>query len=195
MGINLARNSSINLSKDKRLKAIVGASLGTSLGFIPIASVNGGLAYTVKNRKQDRSIGDIRTEKILSVDSNMVFSPTSIGWGARVGIDRDKNIARLQMENKIANSFVEVSMQILEAGTKDGKFFVNAESIRKMIQERYDVITEKELQKAEKNIIHFFQMYDGLVMNEGIKTMIAKEVSKAVTLAWSNQKVEELNKV
>lgn len=192
LGINLARNGSVNLSKDGRWKAFGGASVGTTLAMIPIAGANAGLAYTFENKKMDQSLTN-RSEKTVSAGVHAIWSPSIFGWGVNLGIDRDLNRGRIEQERKIASSISELTTQIVADGVVDGKFVADPAKIEEALKKRYGKTNKEDMTEAVQNLTSYFKMYNGVDINDTTKTMIANEISKAYALAWSNLQVQKLD--
>ena len=70
---------------------------------IPILGGSAGLGYTFENSKQDKSLDD-RSEKTFTFGVGGLIAPGIIGWNINLGVDRDLDVGRLQMQEKIKSS-------------------------------------------------------------------------------------------
>ena len=113
-GVNLAWNGSVDLSANGRFKGFAGVSAGTNLLSIPILGGSAGLGYTFENSKQDKSL-DVRSEKTFTLGVGGLIAPSVIGWNINIGVDRDLDAGRLQMQEKIKSSVGTLVMDLMSS--------------------------------------------------------------------------------
>ena len=113
-GVNLAWNGSVDLSANGRFKGFAGVSAGTNLLSIPILGGNAGLGYTFENSKQDKSL-DVRSEKTFTLGVGGLIAPSVIGWNINIGVDRDLDAGRLQMQEKIKSSVGSLVVDLMSS--------------------------------------------------------------------------------
>lgn len=196
VGINLARNKTIKLTD--KLKAFMGASVGTTLGVIPIAGANVGLAQDVTGKKMDQTLSLV-SKKTLSTGAHVFASPAILGWGLNLGYDRDLNAGRLEQEKRINKSIKEVIGKLLQTTNekgevvKDAPFKLDETKIKAEMLARYPKGAEKDLKAATDNVIKVLRLYEGTPINPTTTQLISEELAKAYSLAWSNLQVQKLH--
>lgn len=192
LGINLARNGSVDLSDNGRFKAFGGANAGTTLATIPVLGATAGLGYTFENKKMDQSLTN-RSEKTVSAGGHVIWSPVLLGRGGSIGIDRDLNRGRLEQEKNILNSISTVTADLLTKGAVDGKFKADPSVIEAALKERYGKTKKEDMAQAVKNLTMALKMYEGVEINAATTQLISEELAKAYSLAWSNLQVQKLH--
>jgi hypothetical protein len=81
---------------------------------IPILGGSAGLGYTFENSKQDKSL-DVRSEKTFTLGVGGLIAPGIIGWNINVGVDRDLDAGRLQMQEKIKTSVGSLVVDLMSS--------------------------------------------------------------------------------
>ena len=112
--MNLAWNGSVDLGGRRIIKKFAGVSAGTNLLSIPILGGNAGLGYTFENSKQDKSL-DVRSENTFTLGVGGLIAPGIIGWNINVGVDRDLDAGRLQMQEKIKTSVGSLVVDLMSS--------------------------------------------------------------------------------
>ncbi|MDO4713611.1 MAG: hypothetical protein Q4B28_02995 [bacterium] len=192
LGINLARNGSVDLSENGRFKAFGGANAGTTLATIPVLGATAGLGYTFENKKMDQSLTN-RSEKTVSIGGHVIWSPVLFGRGGSIGIDRDLNKGRLEQEKNILNSISTMTADLLTKGAVDGKFKADPAVIEAALKERLGKTKKEDMDQAVKNLTMALKMYEGAEINAATTQLISEELAKAYSLAWSNLQVQKLD--
>ena len=198
-GVNLAWNGSVDLSANGRFKWFAGISAGTNLLSIPILGGSAGLGYTFENSKQDKSL-DVRSEKTFTLGVGGLIAPGIIGWNINVGVDRDLDAGRLQMQEKIKTSVGSLVVDLMSSSDEKKseekftweKFKFDEKILKEKLEARYPKTKKETLEAAVKNLGQILQYYDWVEMNEANVSLIAEEISTAYSQAWSNMQALKL---
>ena len=198
-GVNLAWNGSVDLSANGRFKGFAGVSAGTNLLSIPILGGNAGLGYTFENSKQDKSL-DVRSENTFTLGVGGLIAPGIIGWNINVGVDRDLDAGRLQMQEKIKTSVGSLVVDLMSSSDEKNpekkftweKFKFDEKVFKEKLEARYPKTKKETLEAAVKNLGQILQYYDWVEMNEANVSLIAEEISSAYSQAWSNMQALKL---
>lgn len=198
-GVNLAWNGSVDLSANGRFKGFAGVSVGTNLLSIPILGGNAGLGYTFENSKQDKSL-DVRSENTFTLGVGGLIAPGIIGWNINVGVDRDLDAGRLQMQEKIKTSVGSLVVDLMSSSDEKNpekkftweKFKFDEKVFKEKLEARYPKTKKETLEAAVKNLGQILQYYDWVEMNEANVSLIAEEISSAYSQAWSNMQALKL---
>ena len=198
-GVNLAWNGSVDLSANGRFKGFAGVSAGTNLLSIPILGGNAGLGYTFENSKQDKSL-DVRSENTFTLGVGGLIAPGIIGWTINVGVDRDLDAGRLQMQEKIKTSVGSLVVDLMSSSDEKNpekkftweKFKFDEKVFKEKLEARYPKTKKETLEAAVKNLGQILQYYDWVEMNEANVSLIAEEISSAYSQAWSNMQALKL---
>lgn len=199
VGVNLAWNGSVDLSANGRFKGFAGVSAGTNLLSIPILGGSAGLGYTFENSKQDKSL-DVRSEKTFTFGVWGLIAPGIIGWNINVGVDRDLDAGRLQMQEKIKSSVGSLVVDLMSSSDQKKseekftweKFKFDEKAFKEKLEARYPKTKKETLEAAVKNLGQILQYYDWVEMNEANVSLIAEEISSAYSQAWSNMQALKL---
>lgn len=199
VGVNLAWNGSVDLSANGRFKGFAGVSAGTNLLSIPILGGSAGLGYTFENSKQDKSL-DVRSEKTFTFGVWGLIAPDIIGWNINVGVDRDLDAGRLQMQEKIKSSVGSLVVDLMSSSDQKKseekftweKFKFDEKAFKEKLEARYPKTKKETLEAAVKNLGQILQYYDWVEMNEANVSLIAEEISSAYSQAWSNMQALKL---
>ena len=198
-GVNLAWNGSVDLSANGRFKGFAGVSAGTNLLSIPILGGSAGLGYTFENSKQDKSL-DVRSEKTFTLGVGGLIAPSVIGWNLNIGVDRDLDAGRLQMQEKIKSSVGSLVVDLMSSSDEKKseekftweKFKFDEKIFKEKLEARYPKTKKETLEAAVKNLGQILQYYDWVEMNEANVALIAEEISSAYSQAWSNMQALKL---
>lgn len=198
-GVNLAWNGSVDLSANGRFKGFAGVSAGTNLLSIPILGGSAGLGYTFENSKQDKSL-DVRSEKTFTLGVGGLIAPGIIGWNINVGVDRDLDAGRLQMQEKIKTSVGSLVVDLMSSSDEKKseekftweKFKFDEKILKEKLEARYPKTKKETLEAAVKNLGQILQYYDWVEMNEANVSLIAEEIANAYSQAWSNMQALKL---
>lgn len=198
-GVNLAWNGSVDLSANGRFKGFAGVSAGTNLLSIPILGGSAGLGYTFENSKQDKSL-DVRSEKTFTFGVWGLIAPGIIGWNINVGVDRDLDAGRLQMQEKIKSSVGSLVVDLMSSSDEKNpekkftweKYKFDEKILKEKLEARYPKTKKETLEAAVKNLGQILQYYDWVEMNEANVSLIAEEISSAYSQAWSNMQALKL---
>ena len=198
-GVNLAWNGSVDLSANGRFKGFAGVSAGTNLLSIPILGGSAGLGYTFENSKQDKSL-DVRSEKTFTLGVGGLIAPGIIGWNINLGVDRDLDAGRLQMQEKIKSSVGTLVVDLMSSSDEKNpekkftweKYKFDEKILKEKIEARYPKTKKETLDAAIKNLGQILQYYDWVEMNEANVSLIAEEISSAYSQAWSNMQALKL---
>ena len=198
-GVNLAWNGSVDLSANGRFKGFAGVSAGTNLLSIPILGGSAGLGYTFENSKQDKSL-DVRSEKTFTLGVGGLIAPGIIGWNINVGVDRDLDAGRLQMQEKIKTSVGSLVVDLMSSSDEKNpekkftweKFKFDEKVFKEKLEARYPKTKKETLEAAVKNLGQILQYYDWVEMNEANVSLVAEEISSAYSQAWSNMQALKL---
>ena len=199
VGVNLAWNGSVDLSANGRFKGFAGVSAGTNLLSIPILGGSAGLGYTFENSKQDKSL-DVRSEKTFTFGVWGLIAPGIIGWNINVGVDRDLDAGRLQMQEKIKSSVGSLVVDLMSSSDQKKsekkftweKYKFDEKILKEKLEARYPKTKKETLEAAVKNLGQILQYYDWVEMNEANVSLIAEEISSAYSQAWSNMQALKL---
>ena len=198
-GVNLAWNGSVDLSANGRFKGFAGVSAGTNLLSIPILGGNAGLGYTFENSKQDKSL-DVRSENTFTLGVGGLIAPGIIGWNINVGVDRDLDAGRLQMQEKIKTSVGSLVVDLMSSSDEKNpekkftweKFKFDEKVFKEKLEARYPKTKKETLEAAVKNLGQILQYYDWVEMSEANVSLVAEEISSAYSQAWSNMQALKL---
>lgn len=198
-GVNLAWNGSVDLSANGRFKGFAGVSAGTNLLSIPILGWSAGLGYTFENSKQDKSLDD-RSEKTFTLGVGGLIAPSVIGWNINIGIDRDLDAGRLQMQEKIKSSVGSLVVDLMSSSDEKKsekkftweKYKFDEKVLKEKLEARYPKTKKETLAAAVKNLGQILQYYDWVEMNEANVSLIAEEIANAYSQAWSNMQALKL---
>ena len=198
-GVNLAWNGSVDLSANGRFKGFAGVSAGTNLLSIPILGGSAGLWYTFENSKQDKSL-DVRSEKTFTLGVGGLIAPSVIGWNINIGVDRDLDAGRLQMQEKIKSSVGSLVVDLMSSSDEKKseekftweKFKFDEKIFKEKLEARYPKTKKETLEAAVKNLGQILQYYDWVEMNEANVSLIAEEIANAYSQAWSNMQALKL---
>ncbi len=198
-GVNLAWNGSVDLSANGRFKGFAGVSAGTNLLSIPILGGSAGLGYTFENSKQDKSL-DVRSEKTFTLGVWGLIAPGIIGWNINLGVDRDLDAGRLQMQEKIKSSVGTLVVDLMSSSDEKKsekkftweKYKFDEKILKEKLEARYPKTKKETLEAAVKNLGQILQYYDWVEMNEANVSLIAEEISTAYSQAWSNMQALKL---
>lgn len=198
-GVNLAWNGSVDLSANGRFKGFAGVSAGTNLLSIPILGGSAGLGYTFENSKQDKSL-DVRSENTFTLGVGGLIAPGIIGWNINVGVDRDLDAGRLQMQEKIKTSVGSLVVDLMSSSDEKNpekkftweKFKFDEKVFKEKLEARYPKTKKETLETAVKNLGQILQYYDWVEMNEANVSLVAEEISSAYSQAWSNMQALKL---
>ena len=198
-GVNLAWNGSVDLSANGRFKGFAGVSAGTNLLSIPILGWSAGLGYTFENSKQDKSL-DVRSENTFTLGVGGLIAPGIIGWNINVGVDRDLDAGRLQMQEKIKTSVGSLVVDLMSSSDEKNpekkftweKFKFDEKVFKEKLEARYPKTKKETLEAAVKNLGQILQYYDWVEMNEANVSLVAEEISSAYSQAWSNMQALKL---
>lgn len=198
-GVNLAWNGSVDLSANGRFKGFAGVSAGTNLLSIPILGGSAGLGYTFENSKQDKSL-DVRSENTFTLGVGGLIAPGIIGWNINVGVDRDLDAGRLQMQEKIKTSVGSLVVDLMSSSDEKNpekkftweKFKFDEKVFKEKLEARYPKTKKETLEAAVKNLGQILQYYDWVEMNEANVSLVAEEISSAYSQAWSNMQALKL---
>lgn len=198
-GVNLAWNGSVDLSANGRFKGFAGVSAGTNLLSIPILGGSAGLGYTFENSKQDKSL-DVRSEKTFTLGVWGLIAPSVIGWNINIGVDRDLDAGRLQMQEKIKSSVGSLVVDLMSSSDEKNpekkftweKYKFDEKVLKEKLEARYPKTKKETLDAAVKNLSQILQYYDWVEMNEANVSLIAEEISSAYSQAWSNMQALKL---
>lgn len=198
-GVNLAWNGSVDLSANGRFKGFAGVSAGTNLLSIPILGGSAGLGYTFENSKQDKSLDD-RSEKTFTFGVGGLIAPGIIGWNINLGVDRDLDAGRLQMQEKIKSSVGTLVVDLMSSSDEKKsekkftweKYKFDEKILKEKLEARYPKTKKETLESAVKNLGQILQYYDWVEMNEANVSLIAEEISTAYSQAWSNMQALKL---
>ena len=198
-GVNLAWNGSVDLSANGRFKGFAGVSAGTNLLSIPILGGSAGLGYTFENSKQDKSL-DVRSENIFTLGVGGLIAPGIIGWNINLGVDRDLDAGRLQMQEKIKTSVGSLVVDLMSSSDEKNpekkftweKFKFDEKVFKEKLEARYPKTKKETLEAAVKNLGQILQYYDWVEMNEANISLVAEEISSAYSQAWSNMQALKL---
>ena len=198
-GVNLAWNGSVDLSANGRFKGFAGVSAGTNLLSIPILGGSAGLGYTFENSKQDKSLDD-RSEKTFTFGVGGLIAPGIIGWNINLGVDRDLDVGRLQMQEKIKSSIGNLVVDFMSSSDEKNpekkftweKYKFDEKILKEKLEARYPKTKKETLEAAVKNLGQILQYYDWVEMNEANVSLIAEEISTAYSQAWSNMQALKL---
>ena len=198
-GVNLAWNGSVDLSANGRFKGFAGVSAGTNLLSIPILGGSAGLGYTFENSKQDKSL-DVRSEKTFTLGVGGLIAPSVIGWNINIGVDRDLDAGRLQMQEKIKSSVGTLVVDLMSSSDEKKsekkftweKYKFDEKILKEKLEARYPKTKKETLEAAVKNLGQILQYYDWVEMNEANVSLIAEEISTAYSQAWSNMQALKL---
>ena len=198
-GVNLAWNGSVDLSANGRFKGFAGVSAGTNLLSIPILGGSAGLGYTFENSKQDKSL-DVRSEKTFTLGVGGLIAPSVIGWNINIGIDRDLDAGRLQMQEKIKSSVGSLVVDLMSSSDEKNsekkftweKYKFDEKILKEKLEAKYPKTKKETLESAVKNLGQILQYYDWVEMNEANVSLIAEEISTAYSQAWSNMQALKL---
>ena len=198
-GVNLAWNGSVDLSANGRFKGFAGVSAGTNLLSIPILGGSAGLGYTFENSKQDKSL-DVRSENTFTLGVGGLIAPGIIGWNINVGVDRDLDAGRLQMQEKIKSSVGSLVVDLMSSSDEKNpekkftweKYKFDEKILKEKLEARYPKTKKETLEAAVKNLGQILQYYDWVEMNEANVSLIAEEISSAYSQAWSNMQALKL---
>ena len=198
-GVNLAWNGSVDLSANGRFKGFAGVSAGTNLLSIPILGGSAGLGYTFENSKQDKSL-DVRSEKTFTLGVWGLIAPSVIGWNINIGVDRDLDAGRLQMQEKIKSSVGSLVVDLMSSSDEKNpekkftweKYKFDEKVLKEKLEARYPKTKKETLDAAVKNLGQILQYYDWVEMNEANVSLIAEEIANAYSQAWSNMQALKL---
>ena len=198
-GVNLAWNGSVDLSANGRFKGFAWVSAGTNFLSIPILGWSAGLGYTFENSKQDKSLDD-RSEKTFTFGVGGLIAPGIIGWNINLGVDRDLDVGRLQMQEKIKSSIGNLVVDFMSSSDEKNpekkftweKYKFDEKILKEKLEARYPKTKKETLEAAVKNLGQILQYYDWVEMNEAIVSLIAEEISSAYSQAWSNMQALKL---
>lgn len=198
-GVNLAWNGSVDLSVNGRFKGFAGVSAGTNLLSIPILGGSAGLGYTFENSKQDKSL-DVRSEKTFTLGVGGLIAPSVVGWNINIGVDRDLDAGRLQMQEKIKSSVGSLVVDLMSSSDEKNpekkftweKYKFDEKVLKEKLEARYPKTKKETLEAAVKNLGQILQYYDWVEMNEANVSLIAEEISSAYSQAWSNMQALKL---
>lgn len=198
-GVNLAWNGSVDLSANGRFKGFAGVSAGTNLLSIPILGGSAGLGYTFENSKQDKSL-DVRSENTFTFGVGGLIAPGIIGWDINIGVDRDLDAGRLQMQEKIKSSVGTLVVDLMSSSDEKKsekkftweKYKFDEKILKEKLEARYPKTKKETLESAVKNLGQILQYYDWVEMNEANVSLIAEEISTAYSQAWSNMQALKL---
>ena len=198
-GVNLAWNGSVDLSANGRFKGFAGVSAGTNLLSIPILGGSAGLGYTFENSKQDKSLDD-RSQKTFTFGVGGLIAPGIIGWNINLGVDRDLDAGRLQMQEKIKSSVGTLVVDLMSSSDEKKsekkftweKYKFDEKILKEKLEARYPKTKKETLEAAVKNLGQILQYYDWVEMNEANVSLIAEEISTAYSQAWSNMQALKL---
>lgn len=198
-GVNLAWNGSVDLSANGRFKGFAGVSAGTNLLSIPILGWSAGLGYTFENSKQDKSLDD-RSEKTFTFGVGGLIAPGIIGWNINLGVDRDLDAGRLQMQEKIKSSIGNLVLDFMSSSDEKNpekkftweKYKFDEKILKEKLEARYPKTKKETLDAAIKNLGQILQYYDWVEMNEANVSLIAEEIANAYSQAWSNMQALKL---
>ena len=198
-GVNLAWNGSVDLSANGRFKGFAGVSAGTNLLSIPILGGSTGLGYTFENSKQDKSL-DVRSEKTFTLGVGGLIAPSVIGWNINIGVDRDLDAGRLQMQEKIKSSVGSLVVDLMSSSDEKNpekkftweKYKFDEKVLKEKLEARYPKTKKETLDAAVKNLGQILQYYDWVEMNEANVSLIAEEIANAYSQAWSNMQALKL---
>lgn len=198
-GVNLAWNGSVDLSANGRFKGFAGVSAGTNLLSIPILGWSAGLGYTFENSKQDKSLDD-RSEKTFTFGVGGLIAPGIIGWNINLGVDRDLDAGRLQMQEKIKSSVGSLVVDLMSSSDEKDpekkftweKYKFDEKFLKEKLEARYPKTKKETLDAAVKNLGQILQYYDWVEMDEANVSLIAEEISSAYSQAWSNMQALKL---
>lgn len=198
-GVNLAWNGSVDLSANGRFKGFAGVSAGTNLLSIPILGGSAGLGYTFENSKQDKSL-DVRSEKTFTLGVGGLIAPSVIGWNINIGVDRDLDAGRLQMQEKIKSSVGSLVVDLMSSSDEKKsekkftweKYKFDEKILKEKLEARYPKTKKETLESAVKNLGQILQYYDWVEMNEANVSLIAEEIANAYSQAWSNMQALKL---
>ena len=198
-GVNLAWNGSVDLSANGRFKGFAWVSAGTNFLSIPILGWSAGLGYTFENSKQDKSLDD-RSEKTFTFGVGGLIAPGIIGWNINLGVDRDLDVGRLQMQEKIKSSIGNLVVDFMSSSDEKNpekkftweKYKFDEKILKEKLEARYPKTKKETLEAAVKNLGQILQYYDWVEMNEANVSLIAEEISSAYSQAWSNMQALKL---
>ena len=198
-GVNLAWNGSVDLSANGRFKGFAGVSAGTNLLSIPILGGSAGLGYTFENSKQDKSL-DVRSEKTFTLGVGGLIAPSVIGWNINIGVDRDLDAGRLQMQEKIKSSVGSLVVDLMSSSDEKNpekkftweKYKFDEKVLKEKLEARYPKTKKETLDATVKNLGQILQYYDWVEMDEANVSLIAEEISSAYSQAWSNMQALKL---
>ena len=198
-GVNLAWNGSVDLSANGRFKGFAGVSAGTNLLSIPILGGSAGLGYTFENSKQDKSLDD-RSQKTFTFGVGGLIAPGIIGWNINLGVDRDLDAGRLQMQEKIKSSVGTLVVDLMSSSDEKKsekkftweKYKFDEKILKEKLEARYPKTKKETLDATVKNLGQILQYYDWVEMDEANVSLIAEEISSAYSQAWSNMQALKL---
>jgi hypothetical protein len=192
-GINISRNGRKELPK--RREVIWWASAGTTLLFIPMASVQWGFIKTTDNKKQQSSL-DVRTNKRIEISGHAIFMPGNFWYWGNIGIERNKwNAIVNEQWPKLKSTLQGFFTKMLSPEEWEKKFTFNkSELLNKLsdtLKEDFKNTKKETREKAVNNMSIILAQYDWLPI-ENIPQAVS-QISESYVNSRINQSARDID--